>query len=383
MQEQSLFDFPTFQIDKKIRLIELFGGIGSQAMALRDLGVDFETYKLVEFDKYAIKSYNKIHGTNFETLDIRNVKGVDLEIRERERYCYIMTYSFPCTDLSVAGKMKGMSKEDWKNGQSTRSGLLWEVERIINELPKEELPDVLLMENVPQVHAEKNEAEFDSWLEFLRSKGYQSFTRDLNAKDYGIPQNRDRCFCVSLLGEEFLDFQFPEEMDLNYVMRDFLETEVDEKYYVNSEKAKELISKLIIDGTLPTEGGGGSQLSADRENGCRSCEDTLCERLQGIRHGLGHNERCLSKKKRPIELCREHTGGADTTRICGECLPEQRTFPDNSCKRLQNPVINNKSVILGVIDPEGYDKENRVYSGGGVLSYPISWKRASKSGGAK
>ena len=85
MQEQSLFDFPTFQIDKKIRLIDLFGGIGSQAMALRDLGIDFETYKLVEFDKYAIKSYNAIHGTNFETLDIRNVKGVDLEIRERER----------------------------------------------------------------------------------------------------------------------------------------------------------------------------------------------------------------------------------------------------------------------------------------------------------
>ena len=85
MQEQSLFDFPTFQTDKKIRLIELFGGIGSQAMALRDLGIDFETYKLVEFDKYAIKSYNEIHGTNFETLDIRNIKGVDLEIRERER----------------------------------------------------------------------------------------------------------------------------------------------------------------------------------------------------------------------------------------------------------------------------------------------------------
>ena len=84
MQEQSLFDFPTFQTDKKIRLIELFGGIGSQAMALRDLGIDFETYKLVEFDKYAIKSYNEIHGTNFETLDIRNVSGVDLEIRERE-----------------------------------------------------------------------------------------------------------------------------------------------------------------------------------------------------------------------------------------------------------------------------------------------------------
>ena len=84
-EEMTLFDFPKLEINNKIRLIELFGGIGSQAMALRDLGADFETYKLVEFDKYAVQSYNAIHGTNFETTDIRNVRGVDLEIRERER----------------------------------------------------------------------------------------------------------------------------------------------------------------------------------------------------------------------------------------------------------------------------------------------------------
>ncbi|MBO7733646.1 MAG: DNA cytosine methyltransferase [Methanobrevibacter sp.] len=83
-EEMTLFDFPKLEINNKIRLIELFGGIGSQAMALRDLGADFETYKLVEFDKYAVQSYNAIHGTNFETTDIRNVRGVDLEIRERE-----------------------------------------------------------------------------------------------------------------------------------------------------------------------------------------------------------------------------------------------------------------------------------------------------------
>ncbi|MBO7733764.1 MAG: DNA cytosine methyltransferase [Methanobrevibacter sp.] len=84
MTQGTLFDFPQYQINKKIRLIELFGGIGSQAMALEELGIDFETYKLVEFDKYAIKSYNAIHNTNFEVMDIRNVHGKDLEIRERE-----------------------------------------------------------------------------------------------------------------------------------------------------------------------------------------------------------------------------------------------------------------------------------------------------------
>jgi DNA (cytosine-5)-methyltransferase 1 len=84
MIEQSLFDFPQFQIKDKIRLIEAFGGIGSQAMALRDIGADFEHYKLIEFDKYAVQSYNAIHGTNFITTDIRDVHGKDLEIRERE-----------------------------------------------------------------------------------------------------------------------------------------------------------------------------------------------------------------------------------------------------------------------------------------------------------
>ena len=250
MREQSLFDFPTLEINKKIRLIELFGGIGSQAMALRDIGADFETFRLVEFDKYAVASYNAIHGTNFKTSDIRNVHGQDLGITDKDKYCYLMTYSFPCTDLSVAGKMQGMSKADWEKGESTRSGLLWEVERILKELNKDELPDVLLMENVPQVHAEANRIDFENWLSFLRSKGYQNFCDDLNAKDYGIPQNRDRCFVVSVLAEDFIDFQFPEPIPLTTVMKDYLEDEVDEKYYINNEKADKLIKQLIESGVL-------------------------------------------------------------------------------------------------------------------------------------
>ena len=137
MKEQSLFEFPEVQIDKPIRLIELFGGIGSQAMALRDIGANFEHYRLVEFDKYAVRSYNAIHGTDFEPTDIRNVHGVDLGIERRNEFTYLLTYSFPCTDLSVAGKMEGMSRKDWEEGKATRSGLLWEVERILKELPKE------------------------------------------------------------------------------------------------------------------------------------------------------------------------------------------------------------------------------------------------------
>jgi len=248
-----LFNFPKLKISKKIRLIELFGGIGSQAMALRDIGADFEHYRLVEFDKYAVKSYNAIHGTDFTTSDIRDIHGVDLGIVEKDKFTYLLTYSFPCTDLSVAGKMEGMSKVDWEAGKSTRSGLLWEVERILKELPKEQLPDIMLMENVPQVHAEQNKEDFDKWLSFLRSRGYFNLYKDLNAKNYGIPQNRDRCFCVSILSDEFIDFEFPEPIKLEKVMKDYLEESVEEKYYINSEKADKLLEELIKSGVLENE----------------------------------------------------------------------------------------------------------------------------------
>lgn len=249
----NLFDFPKMEITNKIRLIELFGGIGSQAMALRDIGADFETYRLVEFDKYAVQSYNAIHGTHFETKDIRDVHGPDLGIVDRDKYTYIMTYSFPCTDLSVAGKMKGMSKKDWKSGQSTRSGLLWEVERILNELSDDELPQVLLMENVPQVHAEQNVEDFESWLAYLRGRGYHNFYKDLNARDYGIPQNRDRCFCISYLSRDFIEYDFPAPRELTTVMKDYLEPHVDEKYYINTDKAKALVEELIDTGVLEAD----------------------------------------------------------------------------------------------------------------------------------
>lgn len=106
----SIFDLTMeeFKITKPIRLIELFAGVGSQAMALRDLGADFEHYRVVEFDKYAMASYNAIHGTNFEPTDIRNLKGSDLNIADVQNYTYLLTYSFPCQDLSVAGKGAGM-----------------------------------------------------------------------------------------------------------------------------------------------------------------------------------------------------------------------------------------------------------------------------------
>lgn len=230
-----------YKIKNKIRLIELFGGVGSQAKALENIGADFEHYRLVEFDKYAINSYNAVHGTNFKTSDIRDIKGEDLGIVDTDKYTYIMTYSFPCTDLSIAGLMKGMSKQS-----GTRSGLLWEVERLLNEV--ESLPQILLMENVPQVHSENNIKDFENWIGFLSSKGYSNYMKDLNAKNFGIPQSRDRCFLVSILGDYY--YQFPESMKLDKQFKDYLEDSVDDKYYITLDKTKILIDTLILDGIL-------------------------------------------------------------------------------------------------------------------------------------
>lgn len=242
--QMSLFaeEFPQYVINKPIRLITLFSGIGAQEMALERMGVDFEIYKAVEFDEFAIKSYNAIHGTNFPTLDIRDIHGSDLEIVDRDKYCYIMFYSWPCTDLSLAGRQAGMEE-----GSGTRSALLWEVKRLIEEL-KDNLPDILISENVIQCHSEKNLPEFNKWIDFLMKLGYSNLYEDLNAKDFGVPQNRDRCFMVSLLGK--YDFVFPKGIPLEKVIVDVLEDEVDEKFFIRNEKAKLLIDQLIKDGKI-------------------------------------------------------------------------------------------------------------------------------------
>ena len=188
------------------------------------LGADFEHYRMIEWDKYAMASYNAVHGTNFETADICSIHAADLGIVDTDRYTYVMTYSFPCQDLILAGKGKGMTK-----GEGTRSGLLWEVERILDECTN--LPQVLLMENVPQVHGKKNIQDFLKWQSKLSSLGYSNYCQDLNAKDYGIPQNRNRCFMISVLGDYY--YRFPSPFPLELRLKDMLEDNADEKYYLS------------------------------------------------------------------------------------------------------------------------------------------------------
>ena len=152
MAEQfSMWDYlrKPIRIDNPIRLITLFSGYDSQAMALKRLGVNFEHYRAVEIDKYAVKSLNLIHNKDFEPLDIREVKGGQLGIVDKDKYTYIMTYSYPCTSLSIAGRQEGMERYS-----GTASSLIWEVERLLKECNElGAIPDILQMEKTDGGHS--------------------------------------------------------------------------------------------------------------------------------------------------------------------------------------------------------------------------------------
>ena len=242
------------KIEKPIRLIELFAGIGAQAKALENLGIKFEHYRICEFDKYAVASYNAVHGTEFTTSDITKIHSSDLGIVDTGKYCYIMTYSFPCTDLSNAGKRAGMKK-----GSGTRSGLLWEEERLLNEM--KELPQVLLMENVPAVLQEKNRNDFYDWCNFLETLGYTNRYAKLNAKDYGIPQNRERLFMVSFLGHYY--YRFPNGKSSGVRLKDILEQNIDRKYYLSDK----LIHSFIHNEQKQRDKGNTFKFSLSNEDG--------------------------------------------------------------------------------------------------------------------
>lgn len=290
-----------YKITKPIRLIELFSGYGSQLMALKkicnEFNHEYEMWKTCEWEINAIASYKNIHCSNdindysknltkeqlieflfnkhisndgkspmklmtlqrkteewlrnvynniYATknlVDISQVHGSDLEINNVDDYMYIMTYSFPCQSISIAGKGEGFTKNS-----GTRSGLLWEVERILNEC--ENLPQILLMENVTAIHSKKHIKNFEKWIKKLELLGYYSIWFDMNAKDYGIPHNRNRCFMVSILNGQKNSYKAPEGFELNLCLKDILEDLPLDKYYINNkyvDRMPESSKAIIID----------------------------------------------------------------------------------------------------------------------------------------
>lgn len=214
-----------------LKVRTLFSGIGSPERALKDLQIPYELVDFCEVDKYAIKSYCAVHGVSEEKNlgDITKVWGRNLP------YADLLVWGFPCQDISVAGKQRGL-----KEGE-TRSGLYYEGFRIL----KETKPKYSIIENVKNLVGKKFKSDFESMLNDIESLGYNNYWKVLNAKDYGIPQNRERVFIVSIRKDiDNGTFKFPEGFDNGLRLKDFLENEVDEKYYISQEKTEKLISQF-------------------------------------------------------------------------------------------------------------------------------------------
>ena len=206
---------------KKLTVNELFAGIGAFRKALINQNIPHEIVGISEIDKYAIKSYEAMYGKTRNYGDISKVERLD--------YADLWTYGFPCQDISLAGDMKGIVKGE------TRSGLLHEVERLL-EVAQEEntLPEFLIMENVKNLVSKKFIGDFQRWIERLSEFRYTTFWKVLVASDYGIPQRRERVFAVSVrMGKG--GYSFPNPIPLEKKFRDFLEAEVEEKYFLKKE----------------------------------------------------------------------------------------------------------------------------------------------------
>ena len=206
---------------KKLTVNELFAGIGAFRKALINQNIPHEIVGISEIDKYAIKSYEAMYGKTRNYGDISKVERLD--------YADLWTYGFPCQDISLAGDMKGIVREE------TRSGLLHEVERLL-EVAKEEgtLPKFLIMENVKNLVSKKFIGDFQRWIDKLSDLGYTTEWKVLIASDYGIPQRRERVFAVSVRKDRG-GYSFPEPMLLEKKFRDLLEEEVEGKYFLRKE----------------------------------------------------------------------------------------------------------------------------------------------------
>lgn len=214
-----------------LQFLSLFSGIGAFEKALDRLGVDYNLVNYCEIDKYASKSYGAIHNVP-ESLNLGDITKVDTS---KLPPIDVVSYGFPCQDISLSGKQKGLFNED---GTLTRSGLFFEALRIIEDTK----PKVAIAENVKNLTGKKFKEQFDIVLESLEAAGYNNYWQVLNAKDYGVPQNRERVFIVSIRKDvDTGAFKFPKGFELKLRLKDLLESEVNEKFYLSEKMFKQAV----------------------------------------------------------------------------------------------------------------------------------------------
>ena len=208
-----------------MKVLSLFSGIGAFEKALDNLQIPYELAGFSEIDKYAVKSYCAIHGVD-ESMNLGDITKIDEKALPKD--IDLITYGFPCQDISLAGKQKGLFNDD---GTQTRSGLFFEALRVIETTQ----PRVAIAENVKNLTGKKFKEQFALVLESLDEAGYNNYWKVLNAKDYGIPQNRERVFIISIRKDIDKGYEFPEPFPLELRLRDMLDDEVDEKFYLSTK----------------------------------------------------------------------------------------------------------------------------------------------------
>lgn len=224
-----------------IKVLSLFSGIGAFEKALKRVGIDCELVNYCEIDKHASKSYSEIHNVS-EDLNLWDVTTIDTNKLSRD--IDLLTHGSPCQSYSVAGKQEGGDK-----GSGTQSSLMWETVRIIEDVK----PKIIIWENVKNVLSQKHKHNFDAYIESLNNLNYNSYYKVLNAKDYGIPQNRERIFVISIRKDiDDGNFKFPEGFPLALRLKDVLDEVVDEKYYLKQKDTEKF--KMVI-----TSGKNGCQ----------------------------------------------------------------------------------------------------------------------------
>lgn len=208
----------------ELKVLELFGGIGACSKALERLGVDFEIVDYVEIDKYAVRSFNAMHNTKFETQDITTWdKNIEVDL---------LMHGSPCQDFSLSGLQAGGDE-----GSGTRSSLMYETLRIVEKLK----PKYVIWENVKNLLSKKHVHNFNNYLDKMKELGYSNYYQVLNAKDYGVPQNRERIITVSIRNDINKRFVFPIEEKLTKHVNDYLEEDKGQFVYLNKKQLEYIL----------------------------------------------------------------------------------------------------------------------------------------------
>jgi DNA (cytosine-5)-methyltransferase 1 len=362
---------PRYKLPSKPKLFESFAGIGCQRMALDKLGIDYEVVGISEIDKYALASYKAMHNECPNLGSITDIKGKDMPKTD------IFTYSFPCTDLSKAGQQKGLNTD-------TRSGLIFEVLRLLHEMQEHnKLPQVLIMENVVDLVQVKF---IEQWKEIqfeIEQMGYTNYTFTMNAKNYGVAQNRDRVFMVSILGNYY--YEQPKPIPLEKRLKDYLEPNVDDSYYLSdgmlhaftmsdtkgfnrAERFEQSIHTNIdnaIAFTINTKAGGRPtdnfiKIPEATTKGYAKAHDG-----DGVYINRPHQKRGVVQKGM-IQTIK--TGGDDVGVVVSSFTEQQAKMitPDGNVKRyLHSEVVDEFNVgdSADISFPNGYDKGKRTYNG--------------------